>query len=665
MATVKDRIPGSVTTLDAVAIETFKATVRGQVIAPGDVDYAGARHVHNGMIDRSPRLIVRCRDVADVIRSVKFGRDASLAIAVRGGAHNAAGLGTVDDGLVIDLSLMHGVRVDPVARTVQVEGGAVWGDVDHATHIFGLATPSGFISTTGVGGLTLGGGIGNLTRGYGLSIDNLLAVDMVLADGSFVSASADQHPDLFWAVRGGGGNFGIVTSFVFRLHSIGTAGTVYAGPMLWPMEQAADVMRWWRDFVRNAPETLGGWFAFLKVPPGPPFPAEFHTRTMVGIVWTYSGPVEEAEAVFAPIRREQPPAIDFVGPLPFPVLQSMFDGLVPHGIQSYWRADFLNDISDEAIDRHIEYANRLPTLQSTMHIYPIDGAAHRVASHDTAFSYRDANFAEVIVGFSPDPADADRLKTWVSEYWDAVHPYSAGGAYVNFMMDEGVDRIRATYRDNYDRLAQIKRKYDSDDIFHINQNIKPAATAATTTGDLYVQAMGATRAYIAAVRSEQWTDPTPCTEWNVKQIANHLIGENLWAVELLGGRTIAEVGNRLEGDAAGNDPAGAYAASVRSASLECTAPGAMEATCHLSFGDYSGSDYAAQLFMDTLIHGWDIAKATGQNARLDPELVEACLPIAEQLTKQFRSAGVFGDNLPVSGDADPQTRLLALVGRRP
>ncbi len=435
--------------------------------------------------------------------------------------------------------------------------------------------------------------------------------------------------------------------------------------MLWPIEQAAEIMRWWRDFIRHVPETLGGWFAFLKVPPGPPFPTEFHTQTMGGIVWTYSGPVEEGEAVFAPIRREHPPAIDFVGPLPFPVLQSMFDGLVPHGIQSYWRADFLNEISDEAIAHHIEHANRLPTLQSTMHIYPIDGAAHRTGRQDTAFSYRDANFAEVIVGFSPDRADADRLKRWVVDYWDALHPYSAGGAYVNFMMEEGGDRIRATYRDNYDRLARIKRRYDPDNVFHVNQNIKPATVAVTTTGDLYVRAMEATRAYIDAVQPEQWTGPTPCTEWNVRQIANHLIGENLWAVELLRGSTVAEVGSRLEGDLAGDDSAAAYTASVRSASLACSAPGAMETTCHLSFGDYSGYDYAAQLFMDTLIHGWDIAKATGQNTQLDPELVEACLPIAEQLTNQFRTAGVFGDNLPIDPDADAQTRLLALVGRRP
>jgi uncharacterized protein (TIGR03086 family) len=312
----------------------------------------------------------------------------------------------------------------------------------------------------------------------------------------------------------------------------------------------------------------------------------------------------------------------------------------------------------------MEHANKLPTLQSTMHIYPIDGAAHRVGRQDTAFSYRDANFAEVIVGFSPDPADADRLRTWVVEYWDAVHPYSAGGAYVNFMMEEGGERIRATYRDNYERLTQIKKTYDPNNVFRVNQNIRPAAVTVMTTGDLYIRAMNATGAYLDVVRGEQWLGPTPCSEWNVKQIADHLIGENLWAAELLRGRTIEEVGNGLDGDLAGDEPAAAYGASVRAASRAVSAPGAMEATCHLSFGDYAGSDYAAQLLLDTLIHGWDIAKATGQNTRLDPELVDACLPIAEPLTNQSRGAGVLGENLLVSSDADRQTRLLALVGRR-
>lgn len=451
-------------------VREFRGRLRGQLIAPGDSDYDSARRVHNGLIDRHPHLIARCRDVADVIAAVNFGRQNKLAVAVRSGGHNAAGLGTCDDGLVIDLSPMRGIRIDPAVRTASVEGGCDWGDIDHATHAFGLATPSGFISTTGVGGLTLGGGIGHLTRGYGLTINNLLAVDMVLADGRFVTASKDDHQDLFWAVRGGGGNFGVVTSFVFRLHQI---GTVYAGPMLWPMTQAQEVMRWYRDFILAAPEELGGWFAFLKVPPGPPFPTELHGQTMCGVVWCYTGPPDGAEATFAPIRRIGPPAVDFVGPLPFPAFQSMFDGLAPKGINSYWRADFVTELSDEAIARHVEHAAKLPTPQSTAHFYPIDGAAHRVGRNETAFSYRDANWAEVIVGFSPDAADADLIKSWTIAYWEALHPHSAGGAYVNFMMDEGVDRIKATYRDNYDRLVQIKNRYDPTNLFHVNQNIKP------------------------------------------------------------------------------------------------------------------------------------------------------------------------------------------------
>ena len=460
------------TGLTEAAIEEFRGRVRGQLIGPGDSEYDAARRVHNGMIDRHPRLIARCRDVADVIAAVNFGREQRLTLAVRSGSHNAAGLGTCDDGLVIDLSPMKGIHVDPEARTARVEGGCVWGDIDHATHAFGLATPSGFISSTGVGGLTLGGGIGHLSRGFGLTIDNLLSVDMVLADGQFITANADEHRDLFWAVRGGGGNFGIVTSFLFQLHPV---STVYAGPMLWPMERAEEVMRWWRDFILTAPESLGGWFAFLKVPPGPPFPTELHTQTMCAIVWCFTGPMEEAETIFAPIRRELPPTVDFVGPMPFPAFQSMFDPLVPHGIQSYWRADFFRELNDEAVARHLEHAAKLPTLQSTMHIYPINGAVHRVGKDDTAFSYRDANFAQVIVGFSLDAADADLLKSWTVDYWDALHPYSLGGAYVNFMMDEGIDRIKATYRDSYDRLVAVKNRYDPTIVFHVNQNIKPDA----------------------------------------------------------------------------------------------------------------------------------------------------------------------------------------------
>lgn len=452
------------------AVEDFRTGLRGDVIQPTDEAYEEARAVYNAMIDRRPALIARCADVADVIACVNFARENGLTLAVRGGGHNGAGLGTCDGGLVIDLSRMKGIRVDPVSRTVRVEGGATWGDVDHATHAFGLATPSGIISTTGVGGLTLGGGLGHLTRKCGLSIDNLLSVDVVLADGSFVTADSDENEDLFWAVRGGGGNFGVVTSFEFRLHPI---HTIIGGPTLWNLEQAPEVMRWYRDFITNAPEELNGFFAFLTVPPVPPFPEELHLKKMCGVVWCYTGPEEEAGEVFAPVRSFGPPALYGVHDMPYPALQSAFDGLYPPGLQWYWRADFVGELSDEAIERHVEHGSRLPTMHSTMHLYPVDGAAHRVGREETAFSYRDARWAEVIVGVDPDPANAQTIKGWTVAYWEALHPYSAGGAYVNFMMDEGRDRVKATYRDNYERLAQIKKKYDPDNLFHVNQNIKP------------------------------------------------------------------------------------------------------------------------------------------------------------------------------------------------
>lgn len=452
-------------------IQQLKATLRGHLIQPDDAEYDSARRVYNGMIDKRPALIARCRDVADVVAAVNFARDQHLLLAVRGGGHNGGGLGVCDDGLVIDLAPMRGIRVDPAARTVCVEGGCTWGDVDHATHAFGLATPSGIISSTGVGGLTLGGGIGHLTRQYGLTIDNLMAVDMVLADGAFVTANAEQNSDLFWAVRGGGGNFGVVTAFLFRLHPI---QTVYAGPLLWHIEQAADAMRFYRDFIATADEDFNAWFAFMKVPPGPPFPEAFHAQTMCGVVCCYTGPLDKAEAVFQPLRQFGPPALDFAGPLPYPALQSMFDSLLPVGMQWHWRADFVNELSDQAIALNVKYGAQIPTLLSQMHLYPLDGAAQQPGNGDTAFSYRDAKWAQVIVGVDPDPANNARIMSWCKDYWLALHPYSAGGAYVNFMMEEGQERVQATYRENYARLAQIKAQYDPDNLFRVNQNIKPA-----------------------------------------------------------------------------------------------------------------------------------------------------------------------------------------------
>lgn len=457
--------------------DQLRSSFRGELIQPGDAGYDSARKVYNGMIDKHPQLIARCVDVADVMAAVRFGRENDILTAVRGGGHSGGGLGTCD-GLVIDLSRMKGIRVDPAARRVRVEPGCVWGDVDHATHAFGMAAPSGFVSTTGVGGLTLGGGIGYLTRRYGLTIDNLLSVDMILADGRFVTASATENPDLFWAVRGGGGNFGVVTSFEFRLYPV---STVQFGPTFWPIEQGGEVLKAYRQFIAEAPEFLSGFFAFLTVPPVPPFPPHLHLKKVCGIVWCSTGTPEETEAARKPIFDAGEPLLDHVGPAPFPAVQSMFDGLFVPGLQWYWRADNFTELSDAAIARHVEHGSKLPSMLSTMHLYPVDGAAGRVGRTDTAYSFREARFAEVIVGVDPDPANAGKITAWCKDYWEALHPCSAGGAYVNFMMDEGQERIQAAFRENYTRLAAIKKQYDPENFFRVNQNIRPAGVAATPT----------------------------------------------------------------------------------------------------------------------------------------------------------------------------------------
>jgi FAD/FMN-containing dehydrogenase len=454
-----------------MSLEQLRARFRGQIIQPGDTGYEEARKVYNGMIDRRPRVIARCVDAADVMAAVEHGREENLLTAIRGGGHNGGGLGTCDGGLVIDLSRMKGTRVDPSARTVRVQGGCTGGDMDHATHAFGMATPGGTVSTTGVAGLTLGGGIGHLTRPCGLAIDNLLSVDLVLADGRLVTASETEHPDLFWAVRGGGGNFGVVTSFLFRLHPV---STVSAGPTFWPIEQTPEVMKAYAQFIRQAPEDVSGFFAFLSVPPVPLFPAELHGRKVCAVVWCSTAAPEKAEKATRAMRTVGKPVLDHVGPLPFPALQSLFDPLLPPGLQWYWRADFVKDLSDAAIARHLEHASKVPPGLSQVHIYPIDGAAHRVGKSDTAFSYRDASFALVIVGIDPDPAHAGAITQWCKDYFDALHPYSAGGAYVNFMMDEGQDRVKASFRENYDRLVAVKKRYDPANFFRVNQNIRPS-----------------------------------------------------------------------------------------------------------------------------------------------------------------------------------------------
>jgi hypothetical protein len=461
-------MPTFVKDLTASVIAEFASQIRGEVILPSHPRYDAARKVYNAMINKHPGMIVKCVDTADVIHAVNFGRENNLLVAVRGGGHNGGGLGLCDDGLVIDLSGIKYVRVDPVKKTVRVGGGNVWGEVDHATHEFGLAVPSGIISTTGVGGLTLGGGVGYLARKYGLTIDNLLEADMVLADGSFVTVNALENADLFWAIRGGGGNFGIVTSFKFRAYPL---KNVFGGPTLWPIEKIESIMEWYHEFIHKAPEDLNGFIAALTIP-GPPFPEHLHNKQFCGIIWCYVGDLDKVEEVFQPIR-DKGPLFEHLGVMPYPAMQTLFDGLLPPGLQWYWRADFFNELGTEVRRKHLEFGTKIPTPLSQMHLYPLSGSAARVGKEDTAWAYRDARYAGVIVGVDPDPANADKITKWCKEYSEAVHPYSAGGAYLNFIMNEGQERIKASYKHNYGRLTKIKAKYDPANFFRVNQNILP------------------------------------------------------------------------------------------------------------------------------------------------------------------------------------------------
>ncbi|SDE46111.1 FAD/FMN-containing dehydrogenase [Pricia antarctica] len=458
----------SIQDLDTALFENLASRLKGDIVMPTDTQYHETRKVFNAMIDKHPGMFVICRDVADVIAAVNFARENDLTLAIRGGGHNGGGLGLCDGGLVLDLSGIKFVRVDTSNKTVRVGGGNIWGEVDHATHPFGLAVPSGIISTTGVGGLTLGGGVGYLSRKYGLTIDNLLEADMVLGDGSFVTVNAVKNKDLFWAIRGGGGNFGVVTSFKFQAHPV---KTIFGGPTLWPIEQTEEIMEWYHKFIDNANDDLNGFIATLIIP-GPPFPQHLHNKQFCGIVWCYTGDMNKAKEVFKPIL-EKNPLFEHVGEMPYPAMQTLFDGLLPPGLQWYWRADFFNELGPEIRKQHLTFGSKIPTPLSQMHLYPISGAAGRVEAEETPWAYRDAKYAGVIVGVDPDPAKNDKITTWCKDYWKALHPYSSGGAYSNFMMDEGQERVQASYRHNYNRLRQIKKQYDPNNLFKINQNILP------------------------------------------------------------------------------------------------------------------------------------------------------------------------------------------------
>ncbi|HET8944425.1 MAG TPA: FAD-binding oxidoreductase [Dehalococcoidia bacterium] len=454
----------------AQSTETLAAGLRGDFIQAGDPEYDSARAVHNAMIDRRPRFIVRPVDTADVIAAVNFAREEGLILSVRGGGHSVPGFGTNDGGIVIDLKRMKGTRVDPQKRTVTAQGGCTWGDVNHATEPFGLHTPGGVVSTTGIGGLGLGGGIGHLTRPFGLVVDNIVSADVVLADGTSVVANENENPDLYWALRGGGGNFGVVTSFELRLHEL---PAVYAGPIVWPLEKTAEVMKFYAEFIDNAPDELNGIFAFLVVPPGDPFPEELHNKNMCAAVLCYTGPIDQGEMAVRPLAEFGPPAFKHLGPMPFPALQSIFDPIAPPGQFNYWKADFVSDLTAPIIEGHAKFGPGTPNIFSGVHIFATSGAAARVPKDATAWSYRDAKFSHVIHAQEWDASIEERHKKWVADYWNALHPHAAGGAYVNFMMDEGEDRIAASYRDNYPRLKETKRRYDPANLFRVNQNIKP------------------------------------------------------------------------------------------------------------------------------------------------------------------------------------------------
>ncbi|MCY0933129.1 FAD-binding oxidoreductase [Streptomyces sp. H34-S4] len=456
--------------MSKLSIEQLRERVRGTVTTPDDDAYDEARTVHNAMIDKRPAAVVRCVNAGDVMATVDFARENEVDLAVRGGGHSVPGFGTCDGGVVADLSGMRGVRVDPRRRTARAEGGATWGDFNAATYAFGLATTGGIISTTGVGGLTLGGGIGYLARGLGLSCDNLISADVVTADGRLLVASEEENDDLFWALRGGGGNFGAVTSFEFRLSPV---KDIYGGPMLFELDDAATVLRSFGEYIADAPEELGAFPAFQLAPPLPFIPEDRHGDPFALIVSCWAGPLEEGERALQAFHDFAPVVAEHVGPMPYPALNSAFDALVPPGLQHYWKANFVTELSEPAIAAHVQHGPRLPAVNSTCHIYPINGACHRVAPEATAFAYRDASFATVIAGMWPDPSANEAGIAWVRDYYEATAPHSEEGGYINFMADDDQSRIKANYKSNYDRLVEVKRKYDAGNLFHLNQNIKP------------------------------------------------------------------------------------------------------------------------------------------------------------------------------------------------
>ncbi|MGH9256722.1 MAG: FAD-binding oxidoreductase [Vicinamibacterales bacterium] len=466
-----EQLGGGKTQITDTAFHALRTAFRGNLIVPGDDAFNEARKVWNGMIDRRPGLIAQCAGTADVIAAVNFARTHELLVAVRGGGHSWPGHSVCDDGLMIDLSRMRGVRVDLRTKTVHAQGGALWGDVDHESQAFGLATSGGVVSTTGIGGLTLGGGSQTwLIRKYGSSADNLVSADVVTANGDFLAASEREHEDLFWALRGGGGNFGVVTSFQFRLHPVGPL--VLAGPAFFLWDRVKEVTDFYLDYVKDLPDELTSALFYWSAPPAPFLPESIHGQRIAIIAVCYAGAAAAGEAVVAPIRALKP-AVDMLAPLPYAGLQSLFDPLFPKGIYSYSKSDYFDKIPPAMVDDMIAWAEPKPAPLSLTHLNHFGGAMGRVPNDRTPFAHRDATFAFSQDGFWDKPESTEANVQWVKGCWQAMRSYSPRGAYVNFMADEGEDRVQESYGGNHERLVQIKRKYDPGNLFRLNQNIRP------------------------------------------------------------------------------------------------------------------------------------------------------------------------------------------------
>jgi FAD/FMN-containing dehydrogenase len=460
--------------LDTATIEQFALALRGRLIQPGDPDYDEARSVWNGMIDRRPAMIAQCTGVADVITCVNFARDNAVPVTVRAGGHSVAGKSMCDNGLVIDLALMNGVRVDPVAKKAYVEAGAVGGDLDHETQAFGLATTGGTDSTTGVAGLTLGGGTGFLAPAFGLAVDNLLAADVVTVDGKLLHASQTENTDLLWALRGGGGNVGVVTSLEFQLHEVGP--DVLVAQIFHPFEDSGDVLRFYREFTATAPDEVFALAAFMHVPPVEPFPEEFHGKTAIALVVSYAGSVEDGEAVMAPLQSFGNPILNAVMPMPYVTLQQTFDAANPAGGRYYWKSQYLPELSDDAIATMVSKVEPFPGPMSIVFMEPMGGAIQRVDATATAFPHRNVAFNFSISGAGMDPAQDAEIIAWVREFHAAMTPYATGGVYANYLDHDDTERVRAAYGVNYERLQQIKTKYDPNNLFNANQRTDPSAS---------------------------------------------------------------------------------------------------------------------------------------------------------------------------------------------